>query len=68
MVDKRVWPTAITGLGIVGLYDGLETCPWDQLIYSAQKFLLAGLTALVAELAVSKCKFLIYLCVLNRMQ
>lgn len=45
-----------------------KTRPWDQLIHSAQEFLLAGLTALVTELAVSECKLLVHLCVLIHVQ
>ena len=50
------------------LDDGFETRPRDQLVHSAQKLFLAGLTALVAELAVRECKLLIHRCVLNRVQ
>jgi hypothetical protein len=65
---QRVRPTAITGFGIVRLDNGFETCPWNQLVHSTQEFFLAGLTALVAELAVRECKLLIHRCVLNREQ
>ena len=50
----------MAGLGVMRFDNVFETCLGDQLVHPAQELLLAGLTALVAELAVGECKLLIH--------